>query len=366
MIGERLKQARELAGMTQDQLAQAVGVEQTTIARVERDALAPREELVDLLAEVTGFPRGFFDLPVEKEFPFGSLTYRKFAKMKAEYKKSSHRLAQQAFELSELFATKMKPINIGLPRGLDEDPVTAARIVRSALGADPTSPIKNFMQRVEKIGVRIFKLPEEVPDLDAFSIIVEGRTPVIVLNPTPHGDRQAFSIAHELGHLVLHFPLTGGQDGIEEEANQFAGELLMPEEAMRAELVSPVTLSLLAELKSRWRVSMAALLQRAKELDIVTERQHKYLRMQLAKRNWLKQEPVPIAAENPRVLRKMAEVAYGTQPNIRRIAHAAKRPPFLVARLLDMSMNSDGENGKLLGFPAADAKETSAQVEVEA
>lgn len=359
MIGERLKQARELAGMTQEALAEIVGVEQTTIARVERDALAPRDELVDLLATATRFPREFFDLPVEKDFPFGSLTYRKYAKTKAEYKKLSHRLAQQAFELSELFATKMKPINVGLPRALDEDPISAARIVRSALGADPTSPIKNLMQRIEKIGVRVFKLPVEIPDLDAFSIVVEGRTPVIVLNPTRHGDRQNFSLAHELGHLVLHFPLNGGQEDIESEANRFAGELLMPEEAMRAELVSPVTLSLLAELKTRWRVSIAALLQRAKELDIVTERQHKYLRMQLAKRDWLRQEPVPIPAEDPRVLRKMAEVAYGAHPNVRRIARAASRPPFLVAQLLDIAVAPDGEKGKLLGFPKAETTQVS-------
>ena len=359
MIGERLKQARELSSMTQEQLAEIVGVEQTTIARIERDAFKPRDELVELLATATRFPRDFFDLPVETEFPFGSLTYRKYAKTKAEYKKLSHRLAQQAFELSELFAAKMKPINVGLPRSLDEDPVSAARIVRSALGVDPTSPIKNLMQRIEKIGVRIFKLPVEIPDVDAFSIVVEGRTPVIAVNSTRHGDRQNFSLAHELGHLVLHFPLTGRQDDIEVEANRFAGELLLPEEAMRTELVPPVTLTLLAELKTRWRVSMAALLQRAKELDIVTERQHKYLRMQLAQRDWLREEPVPIQPENPRVLRKMAEVAYGTPSNVRKIAKTSKRPPFLVAQLLDMTVATDGENGKILGFPKTEISKAS-------
>jgi hypothetical protein len=96
---------------------------------------------------------------------------------------------------------------------------------------------------------------------------------------------------------------------------------------------------------------MAALLQRAKELDIVTERQHKYLRMQLDKRGWRRHEPVPIPPENPRVLRKMAEVAYGADLNIRQIARAAKRPTFLVAQLLDMVVAADAGNGKVLGFP---------------
>lgn len=350
MIGERLKQARELNNFTQEHLAQLVDVKQATIAMIEREALAPRDELVSAIAEKTSFPRDFFDLPIDTDFPLGSLVYRKFARMRAEDKKVSHRLAQQAFELSEFFAARMKPITVGLPR-LAEDPVTAAQVVRNAIGVDATSPINNLVHRLERIGVRVFMLPAAIPDLDAFSIMANGR-PVVVLNPTAHGDRQTFSLAHEMGHLVMHYPFTGTQEGIEDEADTFAAELLMPEEAMRSEMTEPITLSLLAQLKARWRVSIAALLQRAKELGLVTERQFKYLRMQMARRGWTKVEPVPIPPESPRGLRKMAEVVYGQQPNFRKIAKDAKRPPFLVAQLINAAQQVGEAVGKLLTFRA--------------
>jgi len=349
VIGERLKQARELNGFTQEQLAELIDVKQGAIAQIERDALTPRDELLDAIATATGFPREFFDLPIVKDFPLGSLTYRKFARMKAEHKKLSHRLAQQAFELSEFLAAQLKPINVGLPRGMETDPISAARLVRNALGLDETSPAKNLIHKLERIGVRMFTLPEDIPDLDAFSIWVQGRTPVVVLNPHRPGDRQLFSVAHEVGHLALHYPLTTGQDGIEVESNKFASELLLPAEAMQAELISPVTLTLLADLKTRWRVSIAALLQRAKDLNVVTERQYRYLRMQMGDRGWIKHEPVEIEPDRPQGLRRMAEVAYGGTLNVRRIARDTRRPPFLVARLLDAN-GSGGDLGRVLDF----------------
>jgi Zn-dependent peptidase ImmA (M78 family) len=295
--------------------------------------------------------------------PLGSLVYRKNARMKAEHKKRSHRMAQQAYELSEFFARKLKAIPVTLPRAPHEDAASAAHLVRNALGVDQDSPIKNLLHRVERMGVRVFTSSYDVPDLDAFSTWIEGRQPVVVLNPMRPGDRQAFSLAHELGHLVMHYPLTAGQEHIEDEANLFAAELLMPADAIRPELSPPITLSLLAELKSRWRVSIGALLQRAKELQVVTDRQYKYLRMQMAQSGWTKREPVEIAPERPRGFLRMAEAAYGGSANTHRIAHDTKRPPFLVARLLDTSTETRGENGdggRLLGFPTDSEEEALA------
>jgi Zn-dependent peptidase ImmA (M78 family) len=182
---------------------------------------------------------------------------------------------------------------------------------------------------------------------------------VIVLNPTAPGDRQAWNLAHETAHLVLHYPLTARQDDIEKEADRFAAELLMPKDAMLSEIAIPVTLSTLAELKSRWRVAMSALLRRAKELDVVTERQYKYLLMNMQQRGWRQHEPVEIPADRPRGLRKMAEVTYGENFNVRRIAKDAKRPTFLVARLIDVSAHDTG-SGEVLGFRAEGSTDNEA------
>ena len=83
-------------------------------------------------------------------------------------------------------------------------------------------------------------------------------------------------IAHELGHLVLqHSRITRAEE--ERSAFSYAGALIMPEAAMRREISTPVTLSSIAVLKPRWRVAIQALIRRARDLDIITERQYSYL-----------------------------------------------------------------------------------------
>jgi Zn-dependent peptidase ImmA (M78 family) len=80
-------------------------------------------------------------------------------------------------------------------------------------------------------------------------IFIKNDTPIIGVNSQHHINRQRFTIAHEIGHLILHrhfisnnihvdriFPAlmrdsrsATGTDLIEREANQFAAGLLMPE-----------------------------------------------------------------------------------------------------------------------------------------
>ena len=69
---------------------------------------------------------------------------------------------------------------------------------------------------------------------------------------------------------------------MDKEANQFAGEFLMPEMAMVQELIPPVTLISLKPLALRWKVSVQALMARAHNLGIISLRQYKYLNQQLS------------------------------------------------------------------------------------
>src|SRR5437879_13466977 len=88
------------------------------------------------------------------------------------------------------------------------------------------------------------------------------------------------TVGHELAHLALQHT---GRFRKEEDrqAYQFAGELLMPEKTMRCEMLPPITFSSIASLKPKWRVSIAALIQRAHDLKLVSERQYIYLRKQI-------------------------------------------------------------------------------------
>jgi Zn-dependent peptidase ImmA (M78 family) len=87
-------------------------------------------------------------------------------------------------------------------------------------------------------------------------VYVKDGTPIIGVNALHHPNRQRFTLAHEVGHLVLHrpeitkqihvdkgFPMlmrdaasAAGVDEMEIEANFFAAELLMPEDFLARSL----------------------------------------------------------------------------------------------------------------------------------
>ncbi|MGD1148207.1 MAG: XRE family transcriptional regulator [Thermoanaerobaculaceae bacterium] len=337
MYGYRLKQARDLRRITQSQLAFDLGVHQSAIAKIEQDNFRPSDELLGRIALHTGFPKSFFNSEDTVEFPEGSLVfYRKRAKLTAGDANYLYQLAHLAFE--HLFARnagKVRGIPVTLPRLTDEDVITAARLTRNALKLEPLVPIRGLIRRIEHAGVVCIAVStKEIEEFDAFSTGVE-KWPVIVFDATKPIDRIRLSAGHETGHLVLHQAVKGTSADTEDEAKAFAAELLMPEEAMRAELVLPLTLTSLFDLKLRWGVSMQALIVRAHTLKIITSNQYRHLMISLSRRRWRKDEPGSdqLPPEKPRQLRQMAEMLYGG--DVRRLALEAGLPSELAMSLLE-------------------------------
>ena len=95
---------------------------------------------------------------------------------------------------------------------------------------------------------------------------------------------------------------------IEEQANQFAAEFLLPGKEIRAELFN-LNLSKLVRLKLYWKVSMAAILMRAQKLDTITSNHARYLWMQMAKAGYKTREPVEldVKGEQPSRLKKLID-----------------------------------------------------------
>ncbi len=116
---------------------------------------------------------------------------------------------------------------------------------------------------------------------------------------------------------------------VESEAWAFAAELLLPETAMRSELVPPLTITTFARLKPRWGVSIAALIRRAYELNIITKRQYHYLSQQMSALGYRAREPknLDVPVEKPRLLRKMAELVYAKPIDFDRFSADTKMLP---------------------------------------
>jgi Zn-dependent peptidase ImmA (M78 family) len=135
-----------------------------------------------------------------------------------------------------------------------------------------------------------------------------GVPPLIVLNSEQPADRLRYTLAHELGHLVMHrFP----SPNMEDEANIFASSLLMPREDIKPHFVGRrIDLALLAAMKPEWKVAMQALLMRATALNAVTKHQAQYLWKQISARRLRLREPpeLDFAPERPTVIASMLRV----------------------------------------------------------
>jgi Zn-dependent peptidase ImmA (M78 family) len=142
---------------------------------------------------------------------------------------------------------------------------------------------------------------------------------------------------------------------LEKEAFAFGAERLMPEAAMRQELLPPVTLTTVSQLKPRWLVSMQALIRRGHDLRIVTERQYHYLFQKLSAAGWRREEPNSISVERPMLIRKMAEVAYGAPLDYRSLAAACHMLPQEAEKLLTLYATPKSASAhvtsKIVSFP---------------
>lgn len=355
--GDRVKQARELNCFTQTSLARVIGVKQSTIAQIENGLIQPGELVEQGISFQTGFPLQFFRRPPAPDFPLGTLLFRAKASIPAKARNEARQLARTVFEEFRYLRQFVTSITLTLPR-VQDDPKKAAQLTRSALGLSPDTPVANLTRAAERAGVIVLALPKPLENRDAFSAWVDddGLLPVVVLSRMDVGDRLRWSLAHEIGHLVLHHSIQAESQQLEDEANIFAAELLLPESSMRQEMLRPITLTSLLRLKPRWKVSVQALVRRAKDLGYVTQRQYRYLMQQVGSKGWRTREPLPIEPEKPRAFRKMAELVYGNPNSYKQLANAISHPAAFVRATLEahdgkIALHQEGEpKGVVLSF----------------
>jgi len=220
----------------------------------------------------------------------------------------------------------------------------------------PDTPATNLLHKLESNGAIVIPIPFDIPGYDAFSAWTdtEPRKAVVVLGAGRPGDRQRFSIVHELAHLVLHRSLTGDTSAMDEEADLFASEFLLPYEAMKREMHPPLTLDDLAQLKARWGVSLQALVMRAAALGLIEPGQKKYLLQRISAKGWRVNEPVKVPPEQPRLFKKMAETLYGVPVPAAKVASLAKAPVKLIEEILQAC--SDAVVGDASAKEAAGSK----------
>ena len=105
-------------------------------------------------------------------------------------------------------------------------------------------------------------------------------------------ERSRLDAAHELKHLLCDHERTDKRE--EEEADRFAGALLMPKGDVLRNAPRPFSLPLLTRAKRRWGVSLAAYVYRLHELRLISDWQYRILFREISSRGYRKEEPNPM------------------------------------------------------------------------
>lgn len=258
--------------------------------------------------------------------------------MTSESKAAALQWARLVDEEYERLSARAAPLPLRLEPQPGSTPAEAAAYARRVLGFSAGEPLPYLVLALERAGVTVLGLPIGAESLDAFCAWRDGRPVVAVLDGAP-GDRLRFSVAHELGHLLLHSVRDLRRDDVEREADRFAAELLMPAHAIAAALPAHPTLARLLPLKNTWGASLRSLIRRAREVDAVDEERATSLHRQLSARGWTRVEPGYVPLEKPRALRKLAEISYG--PDVRGLAKDAGWSEPLTRAVLDRHATVD-------------------------
>jgi Zn-dependent peptidase ImmA (M78 family)/DNA-binding XRE family transcriptional regulator len=309
---EMITLAREARTWTQTELARRIAVSQAQLSKMEAGlSVVPDDVLAKLATELVR-PREFF-YQTDPVFGPGLSEFFHRRRQDVAAKALSRVHAQiniirmhitrllKAVELNEL---KIRPLDVDDFGGRPEE---VARAVRASWQMR-RGPVPNVVRAIEDAGGIVIRYPFGTPQIDAISRVVPGLPPLFFVNQGLPTDRERLTLAHELGHLVMHHT---PRPDMEIEANRFAAEFLMPAADIKPHLQSErINLSRLAALKQHWRVSMAALLYRSTELGIVTERNARHLWMLFAAKGFKRREPseLDVAPEEPTTLREIVEL----------------------------------------------------------
>jgi Zn-dependent peptidase ImmA (M78 family) len=314
--GAMLRLARQRKGFQQTEAAPRLGIDQSLLSRIENGLVEAREEVLLRAQSVYELPKSFFVLtdPVYGAPVSVHPMWRRKADVSVrEMDSIVAELNIRIMHLRRLLeGAEFAPTN-DLPR-LDIEDYGAAEKIAAIVRAHwkaPRGPLSNLTLLVERAGVLVAHSRLGGASVSGVTFATPGLPALIVLNSDQPADRLRYTLAHELGHLVMHrFP----SSTMEEEANAFAAALLMPAADIRGSFLGRrIDLPLLAALKPEWKVAMQALLMRATALGFVSKNQTHYLWKQINARRLRLREPpeLDFEPEKPTVIETMIGVHTG-------------------------------------------------------
>ena len=358
----RLREGRMAKGYTITELAEAVGVTRQAISQFELGHNTPSGEVFAKIVEKLELPLAYFSNPIENNDPSGIIFFRS---LMSTTKRSRDMLSVRSRWLENIYSYLQEFINfpkLNIPDIAVTDFLEPDEIERIALHVRREwglgmGPISNLILLLEKQGFIVAKANFGDIKTDACSQWIGERPFIFLGSDKESAVRSRLDAAHELGHILLHMWLDNVQFSdikfhkkIEHEANYFAAAFLLPKDFFADEVMS-TSLEFFKTLKKRWKVSIAAMIYRCKDLGIISENQYTYLFRQIGKLKYRKREPFDdeLIPESPSMLKKaMCMLIDNKVQTPGDILDALKLNPREIEQLCNLAEGTLALEGKLI------------------
>lgn len=303
IIGRNLKRIRLLKKISLKKAGELLNMSATAVSKYEKGDIVPNSQKLIQFANAYNVKT----LDLLKNYNTYSMKFTAFRKRKRLDGQNLELLKEiiqnkVANYLEVIELNKINTDNIKIKKYMCnsyEDVEDISLKFRSDYKLSINQPILNLINVLENLGIIVIEIDDinnRFSDFDGFCEVVND-VPVIVILKYDDGARQRFTIAHELGHLILDV-----NDDLDEEkvCNKFAGALLMPKEAVIKEFGKSrynISFYELKSFKMEYNVSMSATLYRLKELNIISEHLFRKINISFSSMGIRKQEPYKIEPE---------------------------------------------------------------------
>jgi Zn-dependent peptidase ImmA (M78 family)/transcriptional regulator with XRE-family HTH domain len=307
--------ARELRCMSQTKAAKESGIPQPVLSRIETDVRPATGSEIEQLADAFDFPASFFSEP---DMPAAAPLFRK----RAIRSVTKNRMIQARINVAVLAARRILDAGIDIDAPLSfpepgeipsDDPVEASRILRQAWRM-PSGRVDSITDAIEAAGGIVLHIDFGTDDASAafVSAIDDPRLWFLVNTRELAGDRVRLSLAHELGHAVMHrYLAVQDESRLEPEAYEFGTAMTLPPEDFNRYVDPNLTLRRARDLKRAYWISIQAIVRAARDRQLISTSRHTSLYKQISARGWRRSEPDPIPVELPTIWPNALEVHRG-------------------------------------------------------
>ncbi|ENX15960.1 hypothetical protein F894_00766 [Acinetobacter sp. CIP 51.11] len=357
--GLELKLLRLFNELSLEDVAAKVQKSKQYIHKLETGLSYPTEELLNELCDIFNVKKDFFyqvHSPLqEDQIHFRSLkSSRQFAKQvvisRAEQLNRLIRYIEHHVDLPEYLINSIE---------IDHNQLTGEQIEKIAEEFRKQfdlnlAPIENLTEFCEDVGIVITDFDSISSEVDALSLICQR--PIIVRNTSKKSAcRQRFDIAHEIGHMVLHNGVTTGDNLTESQAHRFSSALLLPQSMLRTNF--PILFkggrfdwNKMSEFKRIWGISKAAILYRAKQLNLIDDNQYKTGAIHLRVNGEARQESEDISMpiETPTLLQEALNIILDDGISAEEISNELNISISMLEKLTNMKFHTQERKLKII------------------